>query len=56
VLPPSHTAALYDDFIDISKYRLLLGFFLLYTDRVPYELLDSAALYEGRSAVEGGKQ
>jgi hypothetical protein len=30
--------------IDISQYRLLLGFFLLYTDRVPFELLDSAAL------------
>jgi hypothetical protein len=30
--------------IDISPYRLFLGFFLLYTDRVPFELLDSAAL------------
>jgi hypothetical protein len=32
--------------IDISKYRMLFGFFLLYTgtDRVPFELLDSAAL------------
>jgi hypothetical protein len=30
--------------IDISQYRLLFGFFLLYTDRVPFELLDSAAL------------
>jgi hypothetical protein len=30
--------------IDISHYRLLLGFFLLYTDRVTFELLDSAAL------------
>jgi hypothetical protein len=30
--------------IDISKYRLLFGFFLLYTDRVAFELLDSAAL------------
>jgi hypothetical protein len=29
--------------IDISQYRLLFGFFLLYTDRVPFELLDSAA-------------
>jgi hypothetical protein len=29
---------------DISKYRLLFGFSLLYTDRVPFELLDSAAL------------
>jgi hypothetical protein len=26
------------------QYRLLFGFFLLYTDRVPFELLDSAAL------------
>jgi hypothetical protein len=31
-------------FIDTSQYRLLFGFFLLYTDRVPFELLDSAAL------------
>jgi hypothetical protein len=30
--------------IDISHYRLLFGFSLLYTDRVPFELLDSAAL------------
>jgi hypothetical protein len=30
--------------IDISQCRLLFGFFLLYTDRVPFELLDSAAL------------
>jgi hypothetical protein len=30
--------------IDISQYRLLLRFFLLYTDRVAFELLDSAAL------------
>jgi hypothetical protein len=30
--------------IDISQYRLLYGFLLLYTDRVPFELLDSAAL------------
>jgi hypothetical protein len=30
--------------IVISQYRLLFGFFLLYTDRVPFELLDSAAL------------
>jgi hypothetical protein len=30
--------------------------FLDYTDRVPFELLDSAALlYEGRAAVEGGQ-
>jgi hypothetical protein len=32
------------DLIDISQYRLLFGLFLLYTDRVPFELLDSAAL------------
>jgi hypothetical protein len=30
--------------IDNSQYRLLFGFFLLYTDRVSFELLDSAAL------------
>jgi hypothetical protein len=30
--------------IDISQYRLLFGFSLLYTDRIPFELLDSAAL------------
>jgi hypothetical protein len=30
--------------IDISQYRLLFEFSLLYTDRVPFELLDSAAL------------
>jgi hypothetical protein len=29
---------------DISQYRLRFGFSLLYTDRVPLELLDSAAL------------
>jgi hypothetical protein len=28
--------------IDISQYRLLFGFFMLYTDRVPFELLDCA--------------
>jgi hypothetical protein len=32
------------DIIDILQYRLLFGLFLLYTDRVPFELLDSAAL------------
>jgi hypothetical protein len=42
--------------IDISQYRLLFGFSLLFTDRVPFVLLDSAALsYEGRAAVEGAK-
>jgi hypothetical protein len=34
---------------------LLFGFFLLYTDRVPFELLDSAVFQEARAAVEGGK-
>jgi hypothetical protein len=29
---------------DISQYRLRLGFSLQYTDSVPFELLDSAAL------------
>jgi hypothetical protein len=41
--------------IDISQCRLLFGFFLLYKGLVPFELLDSAASYEGRAAVEGGK-
>jgi hypothetical protein len=31
-------------YTDISQYRLRFGFSLLYTDRVPFELLDSAAL------------
>jgi hypothetical protein len=30
--------------IDISHYRLLFGFFLLNTDYVPFELVDSTAL------------
>jgi hypothetical protein len=30
--------------IDISQRRLLFGISLLYTDRVPFELLESAAL------------
>jgi hypothetical protein len=30
--------------IDFSQYRLLFGFFLLYTDHIPFELPDSAAL------------
>jgi hypothetical protein len=34
--------------IDISQYRLLFGLLLQYTDRVPFELLDSAALLELR--------
>jgi hypothetical protein len=29
---------------DISQYRLFFGFSLLYTDRVPFEMLDSAGL------------
>jgi hypothetical protein len=41
--------------IDISQYRLLFGFSLLYTDRVPFELLDRAALLVRRAAVEGAK-
>jgi hypothetical protein len=40
--------------IDISQYRLLFGFFLLYTDRVPFELLDSAALLWRESCGGGG--
>jgi hypothetical protein len=43
--------------IDISQYRLLFGFFLLYTDHVPFEFLDSAQpSYEGRASWgEGGQ-
>jgi hypothetical protein len=40
---------------DISQYRLLFGFSLLYTDRVPFELLDSAALLR-REICGGGGQ
>jgi hypothetical protein len=41
---------MYDEPIDITQYRLLFGFFLPYTDRAPFELLDSGALlYEGES-------
>jgi hypothetical protein len=49
-----YTSALYIP-IDNSQYRLLFGFFLLYTDRVPFELLDSAALL-GRESCGGGGQ
>jgi hypothetical protein len=41
--------------IDISQYRLLFGFFLLYTDHVPFELLDSAALLWRESCGGGGQ-
>jgi hypothetical protein len=41
--------------IDISQYRLLFGFSLLYTDRVPFELLVSAALLRRESCGGGGK-
>jgi hypothetical protein len=41
---------------DISHYRLLFQFFLQYTDCVPFELVESAALlYEETAAVEGNK-
>jgi hypothetical protein len=40
----------------IAQYRLLFGFSLLYTDRVPFELLDRALSYEGRAAVEKANQ
>jgi hypothetical protein len=40
---------------DISQYRLLFGLSLLYTDRVPFELLDSAAL-QRRESCGGGDQ
>jgi hypothetical protein len=43
-----------DHSIDISQYRLLFKFFLLYTDRVPFELLDSAALLKGKLRWRGG--
>jgi hypothetical protein len=43
-----------DTTIDISQYRLLLGFFLLYTDRVLFELLDSAALLWREGCGGGG--
>jgi hypothetical protein len=39
----------------MSQYRLLLGFFLLYTDSVPFELLDSAALVSRESCGGGGQ-
>jgi hypothetical protein len=43
--------------IDISQYRLRLGFFLLYTVRTVFRLnfLTAQPSYEGRAAVEGGK-
>jgi hypothetical protein len=42
--------------IDMSQYRLLFGFFLLYTDRVfRLNCLTAQPSYEGRAAVEGGK-
>jgi hypothetical protein len=41
--------------IDISQYRRHFGFFLLDTDRVPFELLDSAALLWRESCGGGGQ-
>jgi hypothetical protein len=41
--------------IDTLQYRLLFGFFLLHTDRVPFELLDSAALLWWESCGGGGQ-
>jgi hypothetical protein len=41
--------------IDISQYRLLFGFFLLYANRVPFELLDSPALIRRESCGGGGQ-
>jgi hypothetical protein len=41
--------------IDISQYRLLFGFSLLYTNCDPFELLDSAALLLRESWGGGGK-
>jgi hypothetical protein len=43
-----------DTHIDISQYRLLLEFILLYTDHVPFELLDIAALLCRESCGGGG--
>jgi hypothetical protein len=43
-LQNNERAKLWIMIIDISQYRLLFGFSLLYTERVPFELLDSAAL------------
>jgi hypothetical protein len=43
------------EYIDIWQYRLLLGVFLLYTDRVPFKLLDSAALVWRESSGGGGQ-
>jgi hypothetical protein len=40
---------------DISQYRLRFGFSLLYMDRVPFELLDSAALLWRESCGGGGQ-
>jgi hypothetical protein len=40
---------------DISQYRLRFGFSVLYTDRVPFELLDSAALLWRESCGGGGQ-
>jgi hypothetical protein len=40
---------------DISHYRLLFVFFLLNTDCLPFELVDSAALLWGKSCFGGGQ-
>jgi hypothetical protein len=40
---------------DISQYTLCFGFSLLFTDRVPFELLDSAALLWRESCGGGGQ-
>jgi hypothetical protein len=41
--------------IDISQHRLLFVFSLLNTDRVPFELLHSAALLRRESCGGGGQ-
>jgi hypothetical protein len=40
---------------DISQYRLRFGLSLLHTDRVPFELLDSAAFLRRESCGGGWK-
>jgi hypothetical protein len=57
VLEPLDSVRLYPRTppIDVSQYRRLLGFSLLYTYRVPIELLDSAALICRESCGGGGQ-
>jgi hypothetical protein len=52
---PSDVTAQWVPHIDISQCRLLFGFFLLYTGRIPFELLDGAALLWRESCGGGGQ-